>query len=398
LLLVVGDLRVEFIADPIVARQYQWVPLPIRVTLPGAPETALTLEVSGNYVEGPPQPLLVPQGASATATLQLRASSNAPLGRRPVALIVRGHSHAPIFVPFEVVVEPPVITPPQLDPTLAVERIHQHYLNSGGSAGPLGYPTSAVEVSGTTAIRHYRGGEVRANLDADAPLGVVTQAFKTRTSSVRFLGFKCIRESDWDQSSATDEPYFVLSVNTTTNGIPKTVKFGPFENTETGTEALVGDLLIGDIVPNPLSVKVVAYENDAGDPDETARQLQEKLVELAQQAQSIAAASGADAADGAGIGPSAAAGAVGLLAGPVGALLAIGLVEVLGLGDDYIGQSALLAFTRPENGGTPPELGRFQGQAYNGRVEIDGRGEGHYELFFDVHVVEVEPVTVPFSG
>ncbi len=38
------------------------------------------------------------------------------------------------------------------------DRIHQHYMDSGGHAGPFGFPTSDVQYSGRTATRDYRGG------------------------------------------------------------------------------------------------------------------------------------------------------------------------------------------------------------------------------------------------
>src|SRR5262249_23107494 len=131
-----------------------------------------------------------------------------------------------------------------------------------------------------------------------------------------------------DELSSSDEPYFLITLDNTT-GVPTTRKFGPFENTDTGTERGVGEFLATALSPTPLAIRWSAYENDEGDPDEPARNLQAKMVELAQQAQSAAAASGADAADGPGIGPTAAAGAAGLLAGPLGSLLAVGIVQAL---------------------------------------------------------------------
>jgi hypothetical protein len=211
----------------------------------------------------------------------------------------------------------------------------------------------------------------------------VTQALTTQSVRVTFLGFRCLSESD--EFSASDEPYFVITLDNTI-GVPITKKFGPFDNTDAGTERGVGEFLATALSPNPLAIRVAAFENDEGDPDETARNLQAKMVELAQQAQSAAAASGADAADGPGIGTTAAAGAAGLLAGPLGSLLAIGVVQVLGLGDDFVGQDVALAFTRADNTTTPPSLGQFRGNSFNAKTDIDGGDEGHYELFFDIAV------------
>ena len=274
------------------------------------------------------------------------------------------------------------------------ERLHQHYLSSGGRNGPLGYPVSDVQFSGITASRRYRGGDARATKDADGPLGVVTQAFATRSANIHFLGFRCLRESDNDQSTTRDEPYFVISVDDG-KGIPLTKTFGPFENTGVGTESGDGGSLANGIAPNPLSIRVVAYENDRGNPKTTAENLQAEFVKLAQQAQSIAAASGADAADGPGLGPAGAAGGLaGIVAGPLGALVAVGVVTLLDLGDDFIGQDATFVFSRPENALTPDKLGDFRGMPFNARADVDGGKEGHYELFFDISVVENDPKSV----
>jgi hypothetical protein len=258
--------------------------------------------------------------------------------------------------------------------------IMRHYQANNGRNGPLGFPTSAVEVRGPLTVRQYRGGEIQV-------LGGVPTGSIRHEASVTFLGFTCVQESDHDQLSDTDEPYFVISVDSG-NGIPITKKFGPFENTETGRRLGIGEKLIQNAAPNPLGIRVQAYENDEGDPDETAKELQEKLVELSKEAASLASASGAEAADGPGVGPAAAAG--GVLAGPLGALLAVGVVKGLGLGDDFIGQGMTLAFQRPESVKTPDEMGKFEGVPFNAKIDIDGGGEGKYELFFDIHVAEID--------
>ena len=262
---------------------------------------------------------------------------------------------------------------------ILTSHLHHHYLSSGGRQGPLGFPVSDVQFTGIGAMRQYRGGNVQA-VD-DGPLGVTTQALRTRTGSVRFLGFKCLDTSN--ELSATDEPYFVATVDVG-NGSPIVKKFGPFENVDPGDEFGVGDVIASGITPNPLSIKVMAYENDQGDPDETAKKIQELMVELSKEAGSIA--SGADAADGPGIGPSAAAGTIGAIAGgPLGALAAAGVVSALGLGDDFVGQDVALAFIDRKDTGTPPERGKFREASFNASLDIDGGdAEGHYELFFDI--------------
>jgi RNA polymerase sigma factor (sigma-70 family) len=156
-----------------------------------------------------------------------------------------------------------------------------------------------------------------------------------------------------------------------------------------------GALLIEEHAPNPAAVRVTAYERDFGDPEETAKRIQEEVAKLSEQVASLAAP--ASAADGPGIGAGAvAAGAGAIAAGPLGALLATGIVSTLGLGDDFIDQSLATLFGRPEVVGTPAPMGVFENNEYNVQLTLDGQGRGRYEVFFDVHVKDsAPPVTVP---
>jgi hypothetical protein len=267
---------------------------------------------------------------------------------------------------------------------LQTSLIHQHYLAGGGHNGPFGFPISNVQFGDKDATRDFRGGGIRV-------LGADVHALGMHKVRVTFLGFKCIEESAHDQLSDTDEPYFIITVDSGT-GAPVVRKF-EFEGIETDTEIFVGAFLVDGVPPNPMAIRVLAYENDHGDPDETAKKIQETMVMLSQQAAALASASdAAGAADGPGIGPSAgAAGVGGIVGGPLGALVAAGIVQVLGLGDDFINQSGTVAFSRPENVGTPAMLGMFKGTPFNSQISVDGGDEGRYELFFDIHVVFQPP-------
>ncbi len=266
---------------------------------------------------------------------------------------------------------------------LQTNRIHQHYLNDvGGRNGPFGFPTSEVQFDGAKAFREFRGGEIQI-------LGDNFNDIPKLEVSVRFLGFRCIKESVNDLGSTHDEPYFIISVDTG-NGAPALKKFGRYEGVDTDTEVGVAELLIDKVAPNPMAIRVMAYENDFGDPDDTAKKIQDEVVKLSQEAGKLASA--AEAADGPGVGPSAAAGTIGGIAGgPLGALLAAGIVSALGLGDDFINQSIALLFTRPENVGEPPTQGQFQETDYNRKINVNGGDQGIYDLFFDIHVEEIPP-------
>jgi hypothetical protein len=85
--------------------------------------------------------------------------------------------------------------------------IHEQYTKQQRSKGPFGYPIGEVQFQGAKAIRHYRGGDIHT-------MAGTTGGTLLRRVRVMFGGFKCIKESDHDQVSSTDEPYFVVTVGT----------------------------------------------------------------------------------------------------------------------------------------------------------------------------------------
>lgn len=267
---------------------------------------------------------------------------------------------------------------------LQTHLIHQHYLASGGPHGAFGYPNSDVQFRVGEAMREYRGGDIHL-------LGTGFHDLPRLSVSIRFVGFKCVRESSWDQASPSDEPYFVITIDSG-SGSPTVRKFGPFENVDTNTEMGFGDLLIDNVAPNPMSIRVIAYENDHGDPDKTAKNIQDTVVMLSQQAGAAAAGAGAEAADGPGVGPAAlAAGVGGVAAGPLGALLAAGIVSTLGLGDDFINQTAFMLFEHSNDVGSPSKLGQVQHMDYNRNANVNGGDQGEYDLYFQILVKEIPP-------
>ncbi|MBS7705107.1 hypothetical protein [Chelatococcus asaccharovorans] len=392
-LLLVDGINLDFPDGEIKLHKGIWTPVRIRVELPGAPDTSLKLEVTHGPLYGAATMIHVPRGQAALATIQMMAIGSVALGALSAELTVTGHSQTGNYIPFSVEVLPPPPPPPSLDKSQAIAEIHAAYLRSGGATGVFGYPTSPVQFGHNSAKRFYRGGHIEARLHEIS--GLLVKQYPTKRVVVTLVGIKCVKESDHDQLTDTDEPYFVITL--INGGDPITKKLGPFQNVRSGLEFGGGDnFRIEHLNPNPLSIKVDAFENDHGDPDETARKLQEKMVELARAAQALAGASGADAADGPGIGPMATAGAVGAVAGPLGSLAAVGIVAALHLGDDYIGQSSQTLFRRPELSGADPDvIGQFKGQPYNVLIDVDGGSEGIYNLFFDVTTREVPPEYTP---
>ena len=265
---------------------------------------------------------------------------------------------------------------------LRTHLIHQRYLSLGGFAGRLGLPTTPVQFTADGATRTFRGGEIKT-------LATGVKALARLESSIFFVGIRCDAESDHDGGSPHDEPYFIVAIDTG-DGRPFVKKFGEFANVDTHTEIGIGEMLVRGVAPNPMAIRVVAYENDDGDPDATAKKIQDEVVGLSQQAASLASAS--SAADGPGVGVAAGAGTVGAIAaGPIGALVAAGIVQVLGLGDDFVGQSVSDQFFHSDNVGTPPILGQFQGNDFNTQMVVNGGTEGAYTLFFFVETNQIEP-------
>jgi len=163
--------------------------------------------------------------------------------------------------------------------------------------------------------------------------------------------------------------------------------FGPFENVDNGTEIGVGSIVLANVAPNPTAILAVAFENDEGDPDQTLGKIREKAAQGVQQLQSVIASSAASSPDGPGISPAEAASSVaGMITGPFKELLPAGVVSLLGLDDDYIGQDVALVLQRPEEVGTKPPIGEFRGKPFNEKIEIGVGDEGSYALFFDVFV------------
>jgi hypothetical protein len=381
---VTAGVQVEFPKGPIVARKGQSVSIPVRVTLPGAPETDLTLEISHGFAEIAPTPIHVPKGGTATADLTLTTAFQTPLGKLASTLTVKGHSQNFHMIPIEILVREPVQTP-QVNKAAVIAEIHDTYLKTGGPAGRLGFPISEVDLVGTAAKRRYRGGEIRARAEFDGATqtGVLAQAFAIPGLRITFIGFKCLFESS---GVGNEEPYFITSVSNGDNQT-RVQMFGPFENVVNGTEIGIGSILFAGGAPNPTAILAVAFENDEGDPDQTLEKIRAKAAQGVQQLQSVIASSTASSANGPGISPAEAASTVaGIITGLFRELLPAPVVSLLGLDDDYIGQDVALFLQRPDEVGTKPPIGEFRGKPFNEKIEISGGDEGSYALFFDVFV------------
>lgn len=260
-----------------------------------------------------------------------------------------------------------------------VSGIHRTFENIKGVAGPLGFPSNGVQFDQDGgAMRRYRGGFIEmARLSAGA------SAFKTTTFNVTFRGFKCVYESDVDQSSPHDEPYFVVAVVTT--GASGTTLLGGsagYEGVDSGTVRSESTLIASGMIPMISAINAFAYEHDSGSPEAVKESVASQAVEAAANAaKSLVSEIPADWTFGSDLG--------GIVMVVAQALT----FTLLDLDDDQIGQAGKGLFE--QSGEPPPIEGNFEGNDYNVKLTISGGDEGKYILYFFVQLIETSPQPVP---
>ncbi|MBF2027933.1 MAG: hypothetical protein IGS48_14410 [Oscillatoriales cyanobacterium C42_A2020_001] len=258
-----------------------------------------------------------------------------------------------------------------------IAAIGSFYLKTGGIKGPLGLPVSNVKFTGQTAVRRFAGGQIA--YQASDPKGEKQLAVR-----INYLGFRCLKESNWDQSTGSDEPYFLIGA-VATNG-SKVVRraYSSINTNSVRTEvtdiATVGISGNRDNFTPPIVLGVAAMEHDLGSKDEAEKKVRKVLEEAEEKVDKLAQA----------VGP--------FLGIPVGNHVMpdwmrdiyIGWlpewgVALLGLGDDEIGQNSKLLFDyNPEitQWQAPAIIGKHGDNDYNFVLPVDGGKEGKYELFF----------------
>lgn len=261
---------------------------------------------------------------------------------------------------------------------IAAHKIHELYLHSGAHRGLLGFPLSTVQFNDRKVEQRFAGGKIEF-LDT-TPKGVATTCVR-----VRFVGFHCDRESEHDQLSDTDEPYFMIGVAGSNRS--NTIRFGPYENVETGTDRFEAAMLADPtgsspiIIVPPIVIGVVAMEHDAGTPEEAEEKVRNVIKAIEEKFDQAAAAFGAVTA-GSHVLPE---WARDILIGWVPE----GIAAVFGLGDDHIGSVPLVMFDfNPglEKWVAPPPKGLHGQNPYNTEIPVDGGGEGAYKLRFQVEI------------
>jgi hypothetical protein len=195
--LMFGAFQIEF-PSPIVAHQGQEVSVPVRVTLPAAsPAAQIVFELLGlsGLLDMPPQVVSVPSGGSTSATLRLRAFSDAPLGTFTIDLRWRGLEPLAMesgSIPLLITVKP------FSQKLVASEEIRAAAaILSQGPPGPRS-PVSDVEDAGNGGfVQRYSTGVGLGNLywhpetraGARWVFGAILQKYLALGGPLSFLGY-----------------------------------------------------------------------------------------------------------------------------------------------------------------------------------------------------------------
>jgi len=269
---------------------------------------------------------------------------------------------------------------------LASDQIETEYEASGRAAGPMGLPMSGVRLTDFGAVQPFSSGL----------MGIRSGKLDTETlyqAQVRFLGFRCNEESNHDQSTPSDEPYFIISITGFNN---TTHLFGPYDDVDGGESRFTtadDDVLKND-VQLPFTLSVVAMENDEGTPADAARKVENSCREAIQVAQRISLASyNAQAL--------AVVVAVNTVFTEVGDSLSKAVSAVLGLEDDFVGSGSrrIGDWNDGEKEWRTPdrqiEDPSFSPDPYNVKINVGDGDEGNYSLYFNINIFKIEKTPIP---
>src|SRR6187551_339568 len=253
---------------------------------------------------------------------------------------------------------------------LGSDAIAQRYAQDGRAAGPMGIPMGNVRLTAEGAVQPFSGGLMGVRSGKVGP-------FVEFHAEVRYLGFRCNDESGHDQSTPSDEPYFVIGVTSIKSNSTKL--FGPFDDVDDGESRFTTageDILVTD-ARLPFTLSVIGKENDHGSPDEAAAKVTKACQDAIRVTQALAVTFG-----------QAQVAAVTVMLNSVfasiGGFIGDAATAVFGLGDDFIGSNN--ARIGDWNDGseewrTPPRLIEeppFSSSPYNVKIDVGDDGEGTY--------------------
>jgi hypothetical protein len=243
-----------------------------------------------------------------------------------------------------------------------------------------------VRLTADGAAQPFSGGFIVVK-DKKADPVVVFQA------EVRFLGFRCNEESNHDQFTSSDEPYFVIGITGFKSN--STRLFGPFEDVDGGESRFTtsdNDVLVTDVQP-PFTLSVIAMENDQGNPAEASAKVKKACEDAIRVTQALAVTFG-----------QAQVAAVTVMLNTVftsiGGFVADAASAVLGLGDDFVGSNNIRIGDwndGAEEWKTPDRIieeSPFSQSPYNVKFDVGDGGEGKYTVYFNVNMFKIEKVPV----
>lgn len=216
--------------------------------------------------------------------------------------------------------------------------------------------------------------------------------------ALRYLGFECVEQAAHDQGSASDEPYFIVSI-VGGNG-SKTQTFGPYEdqNVKTGDSFTdiheITGVNVGPYIVPPVVIGMVDIEHDVGDPDEARKNVEDQINTAIDKFDALAQAYQIPLSS------------AQILPAPARGILtnwiSSGVSAIFGLGDDYVGNDQKVLWDYDPQGAPwmqLPVLGQFRGNNYNLVLEANGGDAGHYKTYFLVTLIDhrVVPVTGPVT-
>lgn len=261
------------------------------------------------------------------------------------------------------------------------------YRANMGVKGPFGLPLMDYKFEGHTAERQYSGGQIKF-LDNQPRGGDVWTRVR-----VRFVGFRCDSESDWDQSSGSDEPYFIIGVAAANRS--KTTRFGPYEDINSGTVRFEATEVAStdDKITPPVALLIAAIEHDQGSEEEAENKVRDAVRDIEDKF---------DQAVGSFMGSSTDNHVMpewlrDIVIGWFPEWIAAGF----GFADDEIGKTALILFDNKADlleWRARPVQGKHGSNEWNYDVDIDGGDEGKYKLYFMVDLFDdPDPTIRPYA-
>jgi hypothetical protein len=283
---------------------------------------------------------------------------------------VVGEDGKPIFVgvPWSIV---GVGSSPDLDAITSLFSVHQK--RTGGVTGPVGIAMGPVQKVNNRFQRTYSGGVVELFDFTDGP-----QGFHRFRGEVRFVGFRCHHQSENGVINDGDEPYFIVGVQGQNDKENMTKTFGPFSHVSSLTNTSLETMITTTAQP-PITITVVAMENDSGSPAEASAKVEKALNDASARLTLALPLLGVDPSVGAYI-----QSFINILGGPV----ADGFSSLFGMGDDLIGQNAkhLVEFDQNVTQWTSPapRTAPDFSNPFNIELVLDNGEGGRYSAFLQV--------------